>query len=109
MLVYTPQAIDDLSQILAGLFSFRIGGASIPALTHEHAESIFDEILSHIETIPNQHLHFRNTFEGLLRYGEFVFTYKRNRTNWYAFYDREGEDFIIRRITNNWNILLPRL
>ena len=109
MLVYTPQAIDDLSHILAGLFSFRIGGASIPALTQEHAESIYDEILKQIETIPTRPLHVRNTFEGLERFGEFVFTYKRNRTNWYAFYDRMDGGFIVNRITNNWNILLPRL
>ena len=48
MLVYTPQAIDDLAHILAGLISFRIGGASIPALTQEHAEAIYDDILDNI-------------------------------------------------------------
>ena len=109
MLKFSAQANEDLSQILAGLISFRIGGASIPALTQEHAEQIFDEITDEILTIPSLSLHFRNTFAGLERYGEFVFTYKRNRTSWYAFYDRSGEDFIVRRITNNWNILLPRL
>ena len=109
MLTYTPQAVEDLSQILAGLISFRIGGASIPALTQEHAEQIFDKILDSIGTIPKLPLHYRNTFEGLGRYGEYVYTYKRNRTNWYAFYDIEGNDFIVRRISNNWNILLPRL
>ena len=108
MLAYTPQAIDDLSLILAGLISFRIGGASIPALTHEHAEAIYDDILNHIESIPEQPLHFRNNFEGMERYGEYLFTYKRNRTSWYAFYDKEGDDFIVRRISNNWSILLPK-
>ena len=109
MLVYTPQAIDDLAHILAGLISFRIGGASIPALTQEHAEAIYDDILDNIETIPQQSLHLRNTFEGLECYGEFLFSYKRNRTNWYAFYDKEGDNFIVRCISNNWSILLPRL
>lgn len=109
MLNFTPQAIEDLAQILAGLINFRIGGAADPALTQEHAESIFDDILEHIHTIPSSPLHQTNTFEGLARYGQFVYTYKRNRTNWYAFYDKEGENYIVRRITNNWNVLLPRL
>ena len=109
MLIYTQQANEDLSQILAGLISFRINGASIPALSMEHAVSIFDDITDHITAIPTYSLHLRNTFDGLERYGQFVYTYKRNRTNWYAFYDKEGENFIVRRITNNWNILLPRL
>ena len=108
MLKFSLQANEDLSQVLAGLISFRISGASIPALTQEHAESIFNEITDQISTIPNQPLHLRNNFEGLGCYGEFLFTYKRNRTSWYAFYDKEGDDFIVNRISNNWNILLPK-
>jgi len=30
-------------------------------------------------------------------------------TNWYAFYDKCEDGFIVNRITNNWNVLLPRL
>lgn len=89
--------------------SFRIGNASDPALTKEHAKEIFDDIANHIDTIASQPLHLKNTFQGLDRYGEFVYTYKRNRTNWYAFYDKAGDDYVVRRISNNWNILLPRL
>ena len=109
MLKFTDQANEDLSQILAGLVSFRIGSAAEPALTLEHAEDIFDDISNHIQTIPSLPLHQRNTFQGLERYGDYVYSYKRNRTNWYAFYDKAGDDFIVRRISNNWNILLPRL
>ena len=109
MLRFTNQANEDLSHILAGLISFRIGGAADPALTLEHAESIFDELTDHFLTIPQIPLHITNTFEGLGRYGKYVYTYKRNRTSWYAFYDIEGNSYIVRRITNNWNILLPRL
>ncbi len=109
MLRFTPQAIEDLSQILAGLVSFRINKASIPALTQEHAERIYDDILDHIYTIPSVRFSIQNTFEGLERYGKYVYTYRKNRTNWYAFYDKDGNDFIVRRISNNWNILLPRL
>ena len=109
MLIYSPQAIGDLTQILAGLISFRIGNATSPALTQEHAEEIYDDILTHIESIPDQLLHRANTFEGIERYGKYVYSYRRNRTNWYAFYDKVNDDFIVRRISNNWNILLPRL
>ena len=109
MLIYTQQANEDLSQILAGLISFRINGASIPALATEHAEAVFDDITDHITAIPEYPFHHRNTFEGLERYGQYVYTYKRNRTNWYAFYDKVDDDYIVRRITNNWNVLLPRL
>lgn len=109
MLTFTPQAVEDLAQILAGLISFRINGASIPALTEEHAFQIYDDILDHISLIVSSPLHQRNTFGGLEKYGQYVYSYRRNRTNWYAFYDKEGEDIIVRRISNNWSILLPRL
>ena len=109
MLKFTPQAVEDLAQILAGLISFRIGGAVDPALTQEHAEQIYDDILDNFALIPSMPLHQNNTFEGLARYGQYVYSYKRNRTNWYAFYDKVGEDYLVNRVTNNWNILLPRL
>ena len=110
MLRYTQQANEDLSRILAGLISFRIGNALDPSLPLEHANQIFDDIVDNIEKIDNLTFHRTNTFVGLDSYGEFVYTYTRNRTNWYAFYDRCGEnDYVVNRITNNWNILLPRL
>ena len=109
MLKFTNQATYDLSRILACLISFRIGGASIPALTQEHAESIYDDILDNINTIPSRPLHLRNSFDGLERYGEFVYSYKRNRTTWYAFYDKSDNQYIVNRITNNWNLNFPRL
>lgn len=109
MLKYSQQANNDLASILAGLVSFRIGNAIDPSLSQEHAESIFKDIVYNFRMIGSTPYHQRNTFQGLGQYGEFVFSYKRNHTNWYAFYDRVGEDFIVRRVTNNWNILLPRL
>ena len=109
MLRYTQQANEDLSRILAGLVSFRIGNALDPSLTEEHANRIFDEISKNIDTIDTLTIHRANTFVGLESYGAFVYTYTRNRTNWYAFYDKCEGGFIINRITNNWNILLPRL
>lgn len=109
MLKFTPQAVEDLAQILAGLISFRIGGATDPALTQEHAEQIYDDILDHFDLIPSMPLHQTNAFEGMEKYGQYVYSYKRNRTNWYAFYDKVGEEYLVNRVTNNWNILLPRL
>lgn len=110
MLKYTQQANEDLSRILAGLVSFRIGNAIDPSLTEEHANRIFDDIASNIDKIDTLTIHRVNTFVGLESYGQYVYTYTRNRTNWYAFYDKCGEsEFIVNRITNNWNVLLPRL
>lgn len=109
MLRFTNQANADLSNILAGLVSFRIGDAELPALAEEHAIRIFDDIADKIATIPLQPIHFPNTFKGLSSYGHYVFTYTRNKTNWYAFYEKVGDDYIVTRITNNWNILLPKL
>ena len=109
MLRFTQQANEDLARILAGLISFRIGDALDPSLTVEHANRIFDDIADHIETIDRLSLHRTNTFGGLESYGQYVYTYHRNRTDWYAFYDRCGDTFIVNRITNNWNVLLPRL
>ena len=109
MLRFSQQANEDLARILAGLVSFRIGNAIDPSLTEEHAYSIFDDIAEHIGSIPNNPLHLTNTFAGLEAYGQYVYTYRRNRTNWYAFYDKSGNDYVVNRITNNWNVLLPRL
>jgi len=109
MLKFTQQANEDLSCILAGLISFRIDNAIEPALSIEHAERIFDDIADHIATIPKQNFHRANTFVGLRTYGQFVYSYRRNKTNWYAFYDKCDGDFIVNRITNNWNLVLPTL
>lgn len=110
MLKYTQQANEDLSRILAGLVSFRIGNAIDPSLTEEHANRIFDDIASNIDKIDALMIHRVNTFVGLESYGQYVYTYTRNRTNWYAFYDKCGEgEYVVNRITNNWNVLLPRL
>ena len=109
MLKFTQQANEDLARILAGLISFRIGNAPDPSLTEEHANRIFDDIADHIATIPSNHLHRTNTFVGLESFGQFVYTYRRNRTSWYAFYDKCEDGFVVNRITNNWNVLLPRL
>ena len=109
MLKFTQQANKDLSSILAGLISFRIDNAIEPALSIEHAERIFDDIANHIATIPKQRFHRANTFAGLLPYGQYVYSYRRNKTNWYAFYDRNNGDFVVNRITNNWNLVLPIL
>ena len=110
MLIYTQQAAEDLALILAGLVSFRIGDALDPSLSEEHAIIVYDDIADHIDTIETLTYHRANTFAGMECYGEFVYTYKRNRTNWYAFYDKCGEgDFVVNRITNDWNVLLPRL
>lgn len=109
MLRYTQQSAEDLARILAGLLSFRIGDALDPSLSEEHANRIFDDIADHIDTIDTLSFHRTNTFAGLESYGEFVYTYTRNRTNWYAFYDKCEGGFVVNRITNNWNILLPRL
>ena len=110
MLRYTQQANEDLSCILAGLVSFRIGDALDPSLTVEHASQIFDDIAEHIDSIEGLTCHRANTFGGLESYGKYVYTYTRNRTNCYAFYDKCNDgSFVVNRITNNWNILLPRL
>ena len=107
--MFTQQANEDLSSILAGLISFRIDNAIEPALTIEHAKRIFDDIADHISTIPSQRYHHLNTFASLRQYGRYVYTYRRNRTNWYAFYDKRNGNYIINRITNNWNLILPIL
>lgn len=109
MLRFTQQAKDDLATILEGLIEFRINDARDPALTLDHALRIYDDIADHIATIPFLSYHRPNTFPGLLLFGTHVYTYKRNRTNWYAFYLMENDNYIVTRITNNWNILFPRL
>ena len=52
MLMFTQQANEDLSTILAGLINFSIGDAQMPSLTQEHAEHIFDDITDHFAEIP---------------------------------------------------------
>lgn len=109
MLKFTQQANEDLVRILAGLMDFRIDDANEPALSLEHAEQIFDDITDHIAVIPQLHFHAPDSFPYMMQFGSYVFTYKRNRTNWYAFYYKLEEDYIVTRITNNWNMIFPRM
>lgn len=109
MLKFTQQANEDLTSILEGLIEFRINDSRDPSLSLEHAERIFDDIANHIAQIPMLSYHRPNTFPGLMLFGTHVYTYKRNRTSWYAFYFMRGDLFIVTRITNNWNILFPRM
>jgi len=109
MLRFTPRAVEDLASILTGMLEFRINNSKDPSLTSKHAQAIYDDILDQINTIPTQSIHVTNSFDGLEVAGMYVYTYKRNRTSWYAFYDRFGSDFVVNRISNNWLIRVPRL
>lgn len=106
MLSFTQRANEDLTMVLSGLVAFRIGDATDPALTYDHACKIFDDIVDHFAKIPNLPYHRRNTFDGVSNYGEYVYSYRRNHTNWYAFYEKDGEDFVVTRILNNWTLAL---
>lgn len=107
MLTFSQRANEDLTSVLSGLVAFRINDAMDPALTYEHAVSIFDDIVDHFALIPKQNFHRKNNFEGLLHYGDFVYSYRRNHTNWYAFYNKTGDDYVVTRILNNWTLVLP--
>lgn len=73
-------------------------------MTTEHACEIYDDIANHIATIPELSIHRLNNLLDSKAFGNYVYSYKRNNTNWYAFYDIIGEDFIVNRIANNWNL-----
>lgn len=107
MLVFTQKANEELTSILAGLIAFRIGDATDAALTTEHAYRIFDDIADHFATIPNLVYHQLNKFRNTEQWGQYVYSYRRNHTNWYAFYDKTEDGYIVRHITNNWMLVLP--
>ena len=95
MLVYTPQAIDDLAHILAGLISFRIGGASIPALTQEHAEAVYDDILDN--NLLNMGVCFETEEEAIEKAKQVYYRFKWDKLTkscnvngqFSAYYDKE--------------------
>lgn len=75
-------------------------------INKDYANKYVDEIVDFIYKIPYSPSYkvlpqFENHF---LRYGRnlhFAF-YKRKSTTWYIFYQKQGNTFLVRHISNNW-------
>ncbi|MFZ4581648.1 MAG: hypothetical protein ACOYM7_03260 [Paludibacter sp.] len=99
MVIYSSQAIIDLTNLLYGLRNW-----SKHHISDEHALSYVDDIADICDVIDLKAFHFNTQFPEHKRFGEKVHTYRRNKqTNWYIIYnlDSHGNVYIQRIFSNH--------
>lgn len=74
MVIYSQHAKQDLIDTLYGLITWEKH-----TITVEHAESYVDDIVDVIETIGNKTFHRNCIQKSHLKFGNKIFTYKRNK------------------------------
>ena len=99
MVFYSQQAIENLSDILTGLVSWKKHPLAI-----EHAIKYVSDIRMTCDKLATRTLHINAQFPTHKRYGQKVYNYKRNKqTIWYIIYnlDQHGNVYIQRIISNH--------
>jgi len=100
MVFYSLRAKRDLNSIFDGLLSW-----SKHPLEYNHVVIYHNKILSVCDSLDSKKFHFNAQFAHHKRYGEKVYTYRRNKnTVWYIIYnlDQHGNVYI-QRIVSNYN------
>ncbi len=100
MVIYSSRAIDDLTNILYGLRNW-----TKHFVSDEQAIRYVDDISDICDHLDTKSFHFNARFIFHKRYGEKVYTYRRNKnTIWYIIYnlDQHGNVYI-QRIISNYN------
>jgi len=99
MVIYNQVAEQDLIDTLYGLITWEKHN-----LSDEHCERYVDDIVDIIDTICKKTFHRNSVFKTHLKYGNKVFTYRRNNnTVWYFIYnwDKENRIAYLNKIMNN--------
>jgi len=99
MVLFSQFAINNLSDILTGLISWKKHPLEV-----EHALKYVYDIRQVCDKLDIKAFHFNTRFTIHKRYGEKVHTYKRNKnTIWYIIYnlDQHGNVYIQRIISNH--------
>ena len=99
MVLFSQFAIQNLSDILTGLISWKKHPLAV-----EHAIKYVSEIRNVCDSLDNKSFHFNAQYPSHKRYGEKVHTYRRSKqTNWYIIYnlDKHGNIFIQRILSNH--------
>ncbi len=98
MVIYSKQAIADLTNLLYGLRNW-------PKyfISDEHALKYVDDISDVCDLLDTKTFHFNTQFPEQKRFGEKVYTYRRNKqTNWYIVYNLDSHaNVYIQRIFSN--------
>ena len=99
MVIYNQIAEQDLIDTLYGLITWEKHN-----LSNQHCERYVDDIVDIIDTICKKTFHRNGVFESHLKYGNKVFTYRRNNnTVWYFIYnwDKDNRIAYLNKIMNN--------
>jgi len=99
MVIYSSQAINDLTNILLGLRKW-----VKHYISDEHALSYVDDISDVCDLIDSKVFHFNAQFPEHKRFGDKAHTYRRNKqTIWYIIYnlDPHGNVYIQRIFSNH--------
>jgi len=99
MVFYSLTAKEDLKNIFDGLLSWPKHN-----LEYKHVVEYHADILDICDSLDSKSFHFNAHFPGHKRFGDKVFTYRRNRqTCWYIIYnvDPHGNIYIQRIFSNH--------
>ena len=100
MVIYNDTSRNDFIDILYGLATWKKH-----PLEFEHACSYVDDIKEAADDICTKTAHRNCTYQTHKKYGEKVFTYRRNKnTQWYVIYDwdKDGHVAYVNKIINNY-------
>jgi len=87
----------DLDNIVIGLLDWEK-----IILTVAEVEQYVDDIVEVAYSLNKKSIHFRAIYNKHLKYGTYVYPYKRNaNTTWYIIYNKIGEDIYIEKIISN--------
>jgi hypothetical protein len=94
-LLFSQEVVDYLDHLLNILYEQQYFGYK--SSTKAYVTKIYDFIDNSITTFP-----FKKTPEKLKHFGQnYIFYNSNDRTTWYIFFEKKGNDYIITGILNN--------
>ena len=98
MVSISRQAIVDLDNIVIGLLDWGKVELSV-----NEVQQYVDDIVEIAYSLDKQIVHFKATYNEHLKYGAYVYRYRRNaNTIWYIIYNKAGENVYVEKILSNY-------
>ena len=102
MTVFNEQTRIDLENIFDGLLGWKTSNGQY-YMTNEEVINYHNDILDICESIDTISYHSCAKYADHLKYGDYVYTYKRNvKTIWYIIYNIIDGNIFIEKIMNNY-------
>ena len=102
MVEFNEQARTDLENIFDGLLGWKTSNGQY-YMTNEEVINYHNDILDICESLDFIHYHSFAKYADHLKYGDYVYAYKRNtKTTWYIIYNIIHGDIFIEKILNNY-------